>query len=74
MTGVAQMMLGCAPGYAFTAAIAANTQNYNVRAAALASGWDGAVPLLAEITVEAGVVVGSSSTGAYAFDTGAGFP
>ena len=63
-----------APGYTFTPTISATTTNYNLRSAAIAAGWNQVTPLLATVTVANGVVVGSTSTGAYAFDTGTGFP
>jgi hypothetical protein len=54
-------------GYSFSATISANTLNYDVATAASAAGWNGTEALFASITINAGVVVGSSSTGAYAF-------
>lgn len=54
--------------------ISSNTQNYNAYNAAIAAGWNGADPLNLTVTVAPGVVVGSNSTGAYAFDTGSGYP
>jgi hypothetical protein len=54
-------------GFTFTSAIASHTQNYNLSTAAVAAGWNGTDPLLATVTVNTGIVVGSSSTGAYAF-------
>ncbi len=50
------------------------TQNYNLKAAAIAAGWNQTTPLSCTATVSPGAVVGSSSTGAYAFDTGITFP
>lgn len=49
-------------------------QNFNLRAAAIAAGWDTFSPLIANITLAAGAVLGSSSVATLAFDTGAGFP
>lgn len=60
--------------FVFNYVIAANTSNFNLRAAAVAAGWNQIAPLKATVTVNAGVYVGSPSTGAYAFDTGATFP
>lgn len=74
MAGVHQMLLGSGASYVFKETISANVQNYNLRARALAAGWNGLAPLDAQISVAAGVVVGSSSTSSYAFDTGASFP
>lgn len=54
--------------------ISSNTQNYNAHSAALAAGWDGVTPIDLTITINPGVVVGSVSTSAYAFDTGSEYP
>ena len=69
-----QMLLGSGAGYVFKETVSASTQNYNLKARALAAGWDGVTPLVAEITVAGGIVIGSASTASYAFDTGSGFP
>lgn len=58
----------------FNPTISSNTTNYNLYNAARAAGWDGVAPLRASVTVGAGVWVGASSTGNYAFVTGTGFP
>jgi hypothetical protein len=60
--------------YVFNATISADTLNYNLKAAAIAAGWNQTTPLNATITVNSGIYVGSSSTANPAFDTGAGFP
>ncbi len=62
-----------ASSYTFTQTISASTANYNLRAAAVAAGWTGTIPLNASITINPGVVVGSSSATTYAFDTGTSF-
>lgn len=54
--------------------ISADVSNYNLRSAAIAAGWDGVVPLDAEVTVGSGIVLSANSTSAYGFDTGSGFP
>lgn len=74
MAGPHQMRLGSGGGYVFKETIAAGVLNYNLKARALAAGWNGLVPLLADVVVNPGVVVGSASSSAYAFDTGVGFP
>ncbi len=74
MSGAMQMLMGCGAAYVFKETVVANVQNYNLRARALAAGWNGLAPLDAEVTVAAGAVVGASATAAYAFDTGTGFP
>lgn len=63
-----------AGSFVFNATISANTQNYNLKSAAIAAGWNQVDPLVATVTINSGVYVGSSSTGSYAFDTGATFP
>lgn len=65
---------GKSKGFVFTRTISADTSNYNLRAQAVAAGWDQALPLLADITVASGVVVSANATSAYAFDTGSSFP
>ena len=65
---------GSVRAFTFNQTIAANTNNYNLRAAAIAAGWDQVAPLIANITINSGVIVGSASTGSWAFDTGASFP
>lgn len=74
MTAVHQMLMGSGGSFAFKVAISANLLNYNLKARALAAGWDGVRPLKADVTVNAGVVVGSANTASYAFETGTGFP
>lgn len=54
--------------------ISADATNYNLKAQALAAGWDGVVPLDAEVTVSSGIVLSANSTSQYGFDTGSGFP
>lgn len=65
---------GSVKGFVFNPVISADTQNYNIRARAVAAGWDGVIPLLANITINSGIYVGSTSTGSYAFDTDLSFP
>ena len=57
-------------GFGFAQTISADTSNYNLRTAAIAAGWDGAAPLIANITIASGIVVDSTSTSTYAFDAG----
>lgn len=60
--------------FVFAPTIAADTLNYNIKSQAIAAGWNQVTPLYANITINSGVYVGSSSTGAYAMDTGVTFP
>lgn len=69
-----QMLLAGAGAFQFNPTIAANTLNYNVKTAAIAAGWDQISPLVSTVTVNAGVYVGSSTTGGYGFDTGSSYP
>jgi len=62
-----------APEFVFNQTISSDTTNYNLKSAAIAAGWDQTVPLVATITINAGVYVYSTSTGSYAFDTGSSF-
>jgi hypothetical protein len=71
--GLRSGSVGPAP-YVFNATISANTTNYNLRAAAVAAGWNQVLPLSATVTINAGVYVYSTSVGAYAFQTGTTFP
>jgi len=58
----------------FNKTIAADVSNYNLRADAIAAGWDGVQPLAATITINSGIVVSANNTSNHAFDTGAPFP
>ncbi len=57
-------------GFTFNYTISANTLNFNLRAAAIAAGWNQSVPVFATITINPGVYVWSDSTSLPAFDTG----
>jgi hypothetical protein len=65
---------GKSSAYTFNQTISANTANYNLKAAAIAAGWNQTAPLNATVTINSGVYVYSTSTGAYAFQTGVTFP
>jgi Salmonella virulence plasmid 65kDa B protein/FG-GAP-like repeat/Insecticide toxin TcdB middle/N-terminal region len=52
----------------------ANTQNYDLRAAAIASGWDQLKPLNARVTVPNGVVISASTTANYALSITGSYP
>lgn len=65
---------GKSTGFTLNRTLSTNTANYNLRADAVASGWNQVLPLNATVTISAGVYVYSTSTGAYAFDTGSTFP
>ena len=61
-------------GFVFVDVITSDVTNYNLRARAVAAGWDQVVPLVATTTVNSGIVLSADSTGQYAFDTGVTFP
>lgn len=61
-------------GFIFNQTLSGTTMDYNLRSAAISGGWDQVTALIATITINGGVVVGSSSTGSYAFNTGSSFP
>lgn len=54
--------------------VAADTYNFNMKAAAIAAGWNQTIPLSLTVTINGGVVIGSGNTAVVAFDTGSGFP
>lgn len=62
------------PPYSFVASISANSNNYDVRAAAVAAGWDQIKPLSATLTVNAGVTLGSTSASTPALSASGTFP
>lgn len=65
---------GKASAFIFNQTISSNTNDYNLRNAAIAAGWDQVLVLQATITINSGVFVGSSSTSSAAFQTGSSFP
>lgn len=65
---------GGAGAFVFAPTISADVSNYNLRAEAIAAGWNGTSPLTATVTIASGVVVSANNTSAYAFDTGSSFP
>ena len=60
--------------YGYNPTIAANVTNYNMKSAAIAAGWDQRRQLNMSVTINSGIYVYSTSTGAYAFQTGSTFP
>ncbi len=54
--------------------LSSGVNNYNMKTAAIAAGWDQLLPLQMTVTVNNGVVIGSTTTSAPAFDSGLGFP
>ena len=64
---------GKSNGFAFNQTISANTANYNLKAAAIAAGWNQTNKLIATVTINAGVYV-YATDGNTAFSTGVTFP
>ena len=60
--------------FTFAPTISANTANYNLKSAAIAAGWNQVLQLDATVTINSGIYVYSTSTGAYSFSTGTTFP
>jgi hypothetical protein len=61
---------GALKPYVFNATISTNTSNYNVNTRATSAGWNGTTPLLANITINGGITVSSTSTATAAFVVG----
>jgi uncharacterized Zn-binding protein involved in type VI secretion len=60
--------------FVFLETILANAANYNIRAQAVAAGWNQIAPLIATITVGPGVIISSAGVGSAAMRTGSVFP
>lgn len=60
--------------FVFDDVIASDMTNYNLRARAVAAGWNQVEPLIATTTVNSGIVLSANATNAYGFDTGVTFP
>jgi hypothetical protein len=65
---------GATRQFVFTYNMTAHEANFNLRTKALAAGWDGVTPLLADITIQPGIYCYSTSTAGYAFQLGGTFP
>lgn len=65
---------GKSSGFTFNQTITTNTNNYNLRSAAIAAGWNQTSALKATITINGGIFVGSASTGTPSFTTGSSYP
>jgi hypothetical protein len=65
---------GKSNAYVFNATISADTQNYNLRSAAIAAGWNQTTKLQATVTINSGIYVGSSTTGGVAFTWTGSYP
>lgn len=65
------LIAGGSPVFIFNYTVSADGTNLNIRSAAVAAGWDQVKPLLATITINSGIYLGSGSISAYALDTDA---
>lgn len=74
MAAIQQMLMAAQASFRFEVTIASNSNNYNLKTAAISAGWDQTLPLDANITVNSGVYISSTSTAVAAFDTGSTFP
>jgi len=74
MTFAVRMIGWSKSGFVWRPTISSDVTNWVLYSQALAAGWDGVVPLDAEVTVASGIVLSANSTSAYGFDTGSGFP
>jgi hypothetical protein len=70
MSGIFHLMFGGSDAKFFSIVLSSNTYNFNLRTAMIGLGWDSTSRVNAVVTVNSGVVVGSTSTGSFAFDTG----
>lgn len=57
-----------------SATVSANTNDYNMRSAAITAGWPGSVDATFTVTINPGVYVNSTSTGTAAFSVGSPWP
>ncbi|MTJ94335.1 MAG: hypothetical protein F8N36_15965 [Desulfovibrio sp.] len=69
-------LAGTAVGWTVTinALVASNSYNLDFRTLLLNAGWNGSTPVVGTVTVNGGVVVGSTSTSAYALTVQGAFP
>jgi len=74
MTFAVRMIGWSKSGFVWRPTISSDVTNWVLYSQALAAGWDGVVPLDAEVTVASGIVLSANSTSQYGFDTGSGFP
>jgi hypothetical protein len=65
---------GKSSAFVFNQTISSPTNDYNLRNAAIAGGWDQVLALNATVTINAGVFVGSTSTATPGFTTGSTYP
>lgn len=70
MSGVLNMLVGSSSAFNFNATISANTTDYNLATAMTAAGWNGIDRVIATVTVNSGVYLGSSSTSTPALTVG----
>jgi len=61
---------GAQKAFAFTAIISANTNSYNLSTRMTAAGWNGTSPVIANVTINSGVIVSSTASTIAAFLVG----
>jgi len=61
MSGILNMLVGSASAFNFNATISANTTNYSLTTAMTSAGWNGVDRVIATVTVDSGIYVGSTS-------------
>lgn len=70
MSGMLCMLVGSSSAFNFNATISSNTTNYSLATALTAAGWNGIDRVIATITVNSGVYLGSTSISSPAFTVG----
>jgi uncharacterized Zn-binding protein involved in type VI secretion len=60
--------------FGFLETVTVSTNNYNLRASAVAAGWNQVAPLIATVIIAQGVVIGSAGVSTPSFRTGSVFP
>lgn len=70
MSGVLCVLMGASSAFNFNATISANTTNYNLNTALTAAGWNGVDRVIATVTVDSGVYLGSTTNATSALVVG----
>jgi hypothetical protein len=64
---IANILLGSGGPFLFFRTITTDQTDYNLYNQMVAAGWNGQTPVLVDLTINAGVVIGASSNTGYAF-------
>lgn len=70
MSGILCVLAGATSAFNFNATISANTTNYNLNSAMTAAGWNGVDRVIATVTVDSGVYLGSTTNATSALVVG----